>query len=180
MMITTTIKIPKPIPALKIPAMALHELTIKEISSMINAVSSFDFFIADNFFMLYFKIIVELLIRFWFFLQDFNSFAFSANLSIVKIVSSIFFYLRTGKYFLKTKQTISIFGNVCGNVFTCFFFVSFNSRFFRNLFFQLILLSSLRYPEHRCPIDLLLKLNSDVAGFLVASLADCFGLLLDC
>jgi hypothetical protein len=47
--ITTTIKIPKPIPALKIPAMALHELTIKEISSMVNAVSSFDFFISDNF-----------------------------------------------------------------------------------------------------------------------------------
>lgn len=47
--ITTTIKIPKPIPALKIPAMALHELAIKEISSMVNAVSSFDFFISDNF-----------------------------------------------------------------------------------------------------------------------------------
>ena len=101
--ITTTIKIPKPIPALKIPAMALHELAIKEISSMVNAVSSFDFFIADNFFMLYFEIIVELFIRFWFFMRDLNSFAFSANLSIVKIVSSIFFYLRTGKYFLKTK-----------------------------------------------------------------------------
>jgi hypothetical protein len=101
--ITTTIKIPKPIPALKIPAMALHELTIKEISNMVNAVSKFDFFITDNFFMLYFKIIVELLIRFWFFMQDLNSFAFSVNLSIGKIVSSIFFYLRTCKYFLKTK-----------------------------------------------------------------------------
>jgi len=50
---TTTIKIPKPIPALKIPAIALHELTINEMRNMVNAVSSFEFFIANNFFILY-------------------------------------------------------------------------------------------------------------------------------
>lgn len=51
-MITTTIKIPKPIPALKIPPTTSHELSIEERRNKINAVRSFEFFIADNFFII--------------------------------------------------------------------------------------------------------------------------------
>jgi hypothetical protein len=41
-----TIKMPKPIPALNIPAIALHELRVEEMSTKINTESLLKFFIA--------------------------------------------------------------------------------------------------------------------------------------
>lgn len=46
---TTTIKIPKPIPVLKIPPTTAHELSIEERRNKMNAENGIIFFIGDNF-----------------------------------------------------------------------------------------------------------------------------------